>query len=73
MITTVKDRVAPNLRETSDLEAERGIFGRLLLFIAKRRADTLLRRALRPRPIGRAASLPPHLLKDIGLPPDFRG
>jgi hypothetical protein len=73
MIITQKDRVALKVRETSDLDEGRDVLSRLLLYIAKRRANALLRRALRPHPIGRAASLSPHLLKDIGLPPDFRG
>lgn len=72
MNLTLKDRVALKVRETSDLEAGRDVFGRLLVFFAKRRANALLKRTLRPFPAARAASLSPHLRKDIGLPPDFR-
>ena len=75
MITLLRDHRGGRVELTLDKELgrRRRRFEWLRLFILRMRADALLRRALRRRPrTGRAADLPPHLLKDIGLPPDFR-
>ena len=75
MITLLRDHRGGRVELTLDKELgrRRRRFEWLRLFVLRMRADALLRRALRGRPrTGRAAALPPHLLKDIGLPPDFR-
>ena len=70
MITLLRDhrdgRIEQELQ--SEDERRRGLIERLRLFILRRQADALLKRTLRPMPIGRAADLPPWLRRDIGLP-----
>ena len=58
-------------RLDSEVKRQLGLFGRLRLFFARRRADAMLRRVLKPYRVSSAAQLSPHLLKDIGLPPDL--
>lgn len=71
MNLTLRDRVSLKVRQSSDETAE-GLFSRVVVFFARRRANKLLRQTLRPVKPGRTASLSPHLLKDIGLPPDAK-
>lgn len=69
----LRDRADPHDADAVDLDfRHRGLIGRVRLFFIRRRANALLRRALQPHRIGSARELSPHLLKDIGLPPDFR-
>lgn len=73
MVLIVRDRATARILSTPGLDlGQLGLVGRLRLFIARRRADAMLRRVLRPYRRGSAAPLSPHLLRDIGLPPDFR-
>ena len=74
MITLLRDHRDGRIEQSLDSEAERrlGLFERLRLFMLKRKADAMLNRIVAPAPIGRLASLSPHLLKDIGLPMDYR-
>lgn len=72
MILIAKDHASVLVPEADGFEIRRGIVGTVKLYFARRRADALLRRTLRPYRTGSAAQLSPHLLKDIGLPPDFR-
>lgn len=73
MVLIVRDRATARILSTPGLDlGQLGLVGRLRLFIARRRADAMLRRLLKPRSVGRIADLPPYLRKDIGLPPDFR-
>ena len=73
MVLIVRDRATARVLNTPEFDiGQIGLIGRIRLFIARRRADAMLRRALRPYRRGSAAPLSPHLLKDIGLPPDFR-
>jgi len=74
MIAIIRDRVRGRTEQQLEFAFERrlGLLDRLRLFILRRRADAMLRRTLRPFRTGSAAQLTPHLLKDIGLPPDFR-
>ena len=53
-------------------EEKGGLLSVLRWFIARRRADALLRRTLRPYRRGGVAPLSSRVLSDIGLPPDFR-
>lgn len=73
MVTLLRDRDG-RIERTLEPGVERklGLVERLRLFMLKRRANAMLKRTVGPHPIGRAANLSPHLLKDIGLPPDFR-
>ena len=70
----LSDRADRQIAYRLDQEVKRqlGLIGRIQLYLARRRADAMLRRVLRPYRVGSAAQLSPHLLKDIGLPPDFR-
>ena len=73
MVLIVRDRATSRILNTPDFDiGQLGLVGRLRLFIARRRADAMLRKVLRPYRQGSAAPLSPHLLRDIGLPPDFR-
>ena len=73
MVLIVRDRATSRILNTPDLDiGQLGLVGRLRLFFARRRADAMLRKVLRPYRQGSAAPLSPHLLRDIGLPPDFR-
>ena len=73
MVLIVRDRATSRILNVPVTDLGRlGFFARLRLFMARRRADAMLRKALRPYRQGSAAPLSPHLLKDIGLPPDFR-
>lgn len=74
MITLLRDHRDGRIVEAFDSEVERklGLFEQVRLFMLKRRANAMLKRIVGPHSIGRAANLSPHLLKDIGLPPDFR-
>lgn len=73
MVLIVRDRATSRILNTPVSDFGRlGLFARLRLYFARRRADAMLRRVLRPYRQGSAAPLSPHLLKDIGLPPDFR-
>jgi hypothetical protein len=74
MITLLRDYSDGRIVEAFDAEVERGLnlFDRVRLFMLKRKANAMLKRTIGPHPIGRPANLSPHLLKDIGLPPDFR-
>lgn len=71
MILIVRDRETTQALETSVHEIRRGLFAHVRLYLLRRKADALLRRALKPYRAGSAAQLTPHLLRDIGLPPDF--
>ncbi len=71
MILIVRDRDTTLALETSPHEIRRGLVALVRLYLLRRRANALLRRALRPYRAGSAAQLTPHLLRDIGLPPDF--
>ena len=71
MILIAKGHASVLVPEADDFEIRRGIVGAVKLYFARRRADALLRRTLRPYRAGSAAQLSPHLLRDIGLPPDF--
>jgi len=55
----------------SRIELRFGLMARLQLFILERRANALLKKTLRRHATTRSAQLSPHLLKDIGLPPDM--
>ncbi len=74
MTITIRDRLdSARVRQLAfNFEPRVSLLERLRLFILRRRADAMLRDALRPYRAGNAAQLTPHLLKDIGLPPDFR-
>jgi uncharacterized protein YjiS (DUF1127 family) len=73
MVLIVRDRATSRVLNTPEFDiGQLGLIGRIRLFIARRRADAMLRRVLRPYRRGSAAPLSQHLLKDIGLPPDFR-
>ncbi len=72
MIDDISARLAARAPDIEYVEPQPGLIARLHLFIQQRRANALLRRTLRPRRAGNAAQLSPHLLKDIGLPPDMR-
>jgi len=73
MTLIVRERASTELRDATDLlNQRRTLFGRVRLFFDRRRADAMLRRTIRPFRLGSTAPLTPHLLKDIGLPPDFR-
>ena len=71
---TLKDRSDRRIAFRIDRKVRRrlGIIGRLRLLLAQLRADAMLRRLLRRRRSQSTARLSPHLLKDIGLPPDHR-
>jgi len=56
----------------SGVERKLRLFERLQLFMLKRQANAMLTRIVGPHPVGRVPNLSPHLLKDIGLPPDYR-
>jgi hypothetical protein len=47
------------------------LFDRLQLFILEQRAKALLRKTLHRDKPTHVSRLSPHLLKDIGLPPDL--
>jgi hypothetical protein len=47
------------------------LLDRLQLFILEHRANALLRKTLRRERPTHVSRLSPHLLKDIGLPPDL--
>lgn len=70
MITLLRDHRDGRIEQELESEDERrrGLIERLRLFILRRQADALLKRTLRPVPIGRASDLPPWLRRDIGLP-----
>jgi hypothetical protein len=70
----LSDRADRQIAHRLDQEVKRqlGLIGRIRLYLARRRADAMLRRVLRPYRAGSAHQLSPHLLKDIGLPPDLR-
>jgi hypothetical protein len=70
MITLLRDHQDGRVEPVLDIEDDRGqgLLRRVRLFLLRRHADALLRRTLRPVPIGRAEDLPPHLRRDIGLP-----
>jgi len=54
-----------------DYDGDYGFVGRLRLWLLKRKANAMLRRTLKPRHrYYSAASIPPYLRQDIGLPPD---
>jgi hypothetical protein len=74
MITLLRDHHDGRIGPVPDNEVERklGLIGRFRLFMLKRRINAMLKRTAGPHPIGRVAHLSPHLLKDIGLPPDYR-
>jgi len=74
MDTILKDRSDRRIAYRIDREVRRrlGIAGRFRLMLAHWQADQMLRRLTRRKRIDTAAKLSPHLLKDIGLPPDFR-
>lgn len=73
MVLIVRDRDTSRVLSPPEFHiGQIGFIGRIRLFIARRRADAMLRRVLRPYRRGSAAPLSPHLLRDIGLPPDFR-
>lgn len=55
----------------SRIELRFGLIARLQLFILERRANALLKKTLYRQPVARSGQLSPHLLKDIGLPPDM--
>jgi hypothetical protein len=42
---------------------------RVRLFLLRRRINAMLRRAVAPVRYENAGALPPHLMRDIGLPP----
>jgi hypothetical protein len=69
MITLLRDHRDGRIEHALDIEDERrrSLFDWLRLFILKRQANAMLRRALRPVPLGRAADLPAYLRRDIGL------
>lgn len=71
MILIAKDHAGVLVPEADNFEVRRGIIDVVKLYFARRRANALLRRTLRPYRTGSAAQLSPHLLRDIGLPPDF--
>jgi hypothetical protein len=70
MITLLRDHRDGRIERELESEDERrfGLFERLRLFVLRRQANAMLRRTLRPVPIGRASDLPPYLRRDIGLP-----
>lgn len=70
MITLLRDHQDGRVEHELDIEDQRrlGLFGHVHRFFLRRQADRLLRRTLRPMPIGRAEDLPPYLRRDIGLP-----
>ncbi len=74
MITLLRDHHDGRIGRSLESEVERklGFVERFRLFMLKRRANAMLKRIVAPVPIGRVANLSPHLLRDIGLPPDFR-
>jgi len=74
MTITLRDRlrVSRERQLAFDFERRVSLLERLRRFVLRRHADAMLRRTLRPHRVGSAATLTPHLLKDIGLPPDFR-
>ena len=74
MITLLRDHRDGRIEQSLDSEAERrlGLFERFRLFMLKRQANAMLKRIVSPHHIGRVTYLSPHLLKDIGLPPDYR-
>lgn len=69
MITLLRDHRDGRIEHELEIEDERrhGLFHRLRLVILRRQADALLKRTLRPMPIGRASDLPAYLRRDIGL------
>lgn len=71
MILIFRDREMTQALETSEHEIRRGLLALVRLYLLRRRANALLRRTLRPYRAGSAAQLSPHLLRDIGLPPDI--
>jgi hypothetical protein len=74
MITLLRDHSDGRTGQVPDSEGERrlNLFEQFGQFMLKRRANLMLKRIVGPHPIGRVTSLSPHLLKDIGLPPDYR-
>lgn len=74
MITLLRDHHDGRIGHMPGMEVERkfDLIERFRLFMLKRRVNAMLKRTLKPAPIGRVSSLSPHLLKDIGLPPDYR-
>ena len=74
MITLLRDHHDGRMGQAVQTEVERklGVFERFRLFLLKRRINAMLKRTVGPHPIGRVTHLSPHLLKDIGLPPDYR-
>lgn len=74
MITLLRDHRDGRLEQELESEVDRrlGLLDRFRHFLWRRRANAMLNRIVAPAPIGRAANLSPHLLKDIGLPPDYR-
>lgn len=73
MVLIVRDRATSRILNTPVTDLGRlGLIARLRLHLARRHADAMLRKLLRPYRRGSTAPLSPHLLKDIGLPPDFR-
>jgi hypothetical protein len=48
-----------------------GLIARLRQYILERRANAMLKRTLGVPKVTPSHQLPPHLLKDIGLPPDM--
>lgn len=72
MFEDIGERLNARVPDIAYSEPRLGLVARLQLFILRRRADALLRKTLRPHRAVSAAGLSPHLLKDIGLPPDMR-
>lgn len=73
MVLIVRDRASSRILNSPEFDiGQIGLIGRIRLFIARRRADALLRRTLKRHRSGLAVPMTPHLLKDLGLPPDFR-
>lgn len=70
MITLLRDHQDGCIEPALDTEDERrlGPLDRLRLFVLRRQANAMLKRTLRPVPVGRVADLPAWLRRDIGLP-----
>lgn len=73
MVLIIRDRATSRILNTPERDFWRGgLLARLRMFVLRRRADAMLRRAIRRRRPGSIAHLSPRLREDIGLPPDFR-
>ncbi len=70
MTLDLKGQVRPADQEF-DFDAKRSLLGRVLLAIAKMRANAMLKRTLRPYRSGTSPPIPPYLRRDLGLPPDY--